>query len=70
MGRLVQHDPARRVALAGGHRLEANLKVVYPDKVYAPTVGEFLTEFSALPPEAFGDPEAVADAVMAPELSV
>jgi NAD(P)-dependent dehydrogenase (short-subunit alcohol dehydrogenase family) len=43
----------------------ANLKVVFPDEVYAPTVGTFLTEFSALPPEAFGNPEAVADAVMA-----
>jgi NAD(P)-dependent dehydrogenase (short-subunit alcohol dehydrogenase family) len=43
----------------------ANLSVVVPDEVYVPTVGKFLSDFSALPPEAFGDPEAVADAVMA-----
>jgi NAD(P)-dependent dehydrogenase (short-subunit alcohol dehydrogenase family) len=42
-----------------------NLSVVLPDEVYAPTVGKFLQDFSELPPEAFGDPEAVADAVMA-----
>ncbi len=29
--------------------------VVAPDEVYAPTVGEFLTGFAALPPSAFGD---------------
>src|SRR5262249_2411655 len=39
--------------------------VIAPDDVYAPTVGRFLSDFAALPPEAFGDPEAVADAVFA-----
>jgi NAD(P)-dependent dehydrogenase (short-subunit alcohol dehydrogenase family) len=37
--------------------------VVPPDETYAPTVGKFLTDFSALPPEAFGDPGDVADAI-------
>lgn len=36
--------------------------VVAPDEVYAPTVGEFLTGFAALPPSAFGDS---ADAIVA-----
>ncbi|WP_330342398.1 SDR family oxidoreductase [Streptomyces sp. NBC_00557] len=43
----------------------ASLHVVAPDDVYAPTVGKFLTDFAAQPPQAFGDPEAVADAIMA-----
>ncbi|MFC8516441.1 SDR family NAD(P)-dependent oxidoreductase [Streptomyces sp. NPDC057257] len=43
----------------------ANLRVVAPNDVYAPTVGKFLTDFSELPPEAFGDPVAVADAITA-----
>ncbi|MEU3979171.1 SDR family NAD(P)-dependent oxidoreductase [Streptomyces sp. NPDC026672] len=42
-----------------------SLHVVAPDDVYAPTVGKFLSDFAALPAEAFGDPEAVADAIMA-----
>ncbi|MFC4032351.1 SDR family NAD(P)-dependent oxidoreductase [Streptomyces polygonati] len=41
-----------------------SLHVVVPSDVYAPTVGKFLTDFSALPPEAFGDPNAVAEAIM------
>ncbi|MFJ9033810.1 SDR family NAD(P)-dependent oxidoreductase [Streptomyces sp. NPDC102274] len=41
-----------------------NLRVVPPNDVYAPTVGKFLTDISELPPEAFGDPHAVADAIM------
>jgi hypothetical protein len=36
--------------------------VVAPDEVYAPTVGEFLTGLSALPPSVFGDS---ADAIVA-----
>lgn len=43
----------------------ANLTAVVPDEVYAPTVGKFLSDFAALPPEAFGDAGSVADAVMA-----
>lgn len=43
----------------------SRLHVVAPDEVYAPTVGTFLAGFAALPPEAFGDPAAVADAIMA-----
>jgi NAD(P)-dependent dehydrogenase (short-subunit alcohol dehydrogenase family) len=42
----------------------AGLHVVAPD-VYEPTVGKFLADFAALPPEAFGDAEAVADAITA-----
>ncbi|MFJ4782341.1 SDR family oxidoreductase [Streptomyces sp. NPDC088794] len=42
-----------------------SLHVVAPDDVYAPTVGKFLTDFSELPPEAFGDPDTVADAIIA-----
>lgn len=42
-----------------------SLHVVAPNDVYLPTVGQFLTDFAALPPQAFGDPETVADAVMA-----
>ncbi len=34
-------------------------------EVYAPTVGEFLTGFAALPPSAFGDSVDVADAIVA-----
>jgi hypothetical protein len=34
-------------------------------EVYAPTVGEFLTGFAALPPSAFGDSADVADAIVA-----
>ncbi|MGI5414071.1 SDR family NAD(P)-dependent oxidoreductase [Streptomyces chartreusis] len=41
-----------------------NLTVVPPNDVYAPTVGKFLSDFSQLPPEAFGDPNAVANAIM------
>ncbi|MFF3751875.1 hypothetical protein ACFYYH_15685 [Streptomyces sp. NPDC002018] len=41
------------------------LHVVAPHDTNAPTVGKFLTDFSALPPSAFGDAENVADAVMA-----
>lgn len=33
-------------------------------EVYAPTVGEFLTGFAALPPSAFGDSADVADAIV------
>ncbi|KUN25063.1 hypothetical protein AQJ23_16950 [Streptomyces antibioticus] len=47
-----------------GTEFGANLHVVPPTDVYAPTVGKFLTDFSALPAEAFGDPRAVADAIM------
>ncbi|MGW5135645.1 SDR family NAD(P)-dependent oxidoreductase [Streptomyces sp. NPDC004135] len=47
-----------------GTEFGANLRVVPPTHAYAPTVGKFLADFSALPPEAFGDPNAVADAVM------
>ncbi|MFJ6088359.1 SDR family NAD(P)-dependent oxidoreductase [Streptomyces sp. NPDC092369] len=47
-----------------GTEFGANLRVVPPTDAYTPTVGKFLTDFSALPPEAFGDPYAVADAVM------
>lgn len=43
----------------------ANLTAVVPDEVHAPTVGKFLSDFAALPPEAFGDAGSVADAVMA-----
>jgi len=43
----------------------ANLTAVAPDEVYAPTVGRFLGDFAAQPPEAFGDPGSVADAIMA-----
>lgn len=43
----------------------ASLTVVAPDDVYAPTVGKFLGDFAALPPQAFGDPESVAEAIMA-----
>ncbi|HSZ40912.1 MAG TPA: SDR family oxidoreductase [Trebonia sp.] len=39
--------------------------VIMPDDVYAPTVGKFLTDVSALPPSAFGDPAEVADAIVA-----
>ncbi|GHJ41614.1 SDR family NAD(P)-dependent oxidoreductase [Streptomyces sp. TS71-3] len=42
-----------------------SLHVVAPDDAYAPTVGKFLTDFSAQPPSAFGDAERVADAIMA-----
>jgi hypothetical protein len=34
-----------------------------PDEVYAPTVGEFLPGFAALPPSAFRDSADVADAI-------
>jgi hypothetical protein len=34
-----------------------------PDEVYAPTVGEFLLGFAALPPSAFRDSADVADAI-------
>lgn len=47
-----------------GTEFGANLRVVLPTDAYAPTVGKFLTDFSALPAEAFGDPHAVADAIM------
>ncbi|MFJ5264931.1 SDR family NAD(P)-dependent oxidoreductase [Streptomyces sp. NPDC088387] len=47
-----------------GTEFATNLQVVLPNDVYAPTVGKFLNDFSALPPEAFGDPNAVADAIM------
>lgn len=47
-----------------GTEFGANLRVVPPSDAYAPTVGKFLTDFSALPAEAFGDPRAVADAIM------
>jgi len=40
-------------------------ELIAPNDVYGPTVGKFLTDFSELPPEAFGDPGTVADAVMA-----
>jgi NAD(P)-dependent dehydrogenase (short-subunit alcohol dehydrogenase family) len=43
----------------------ANLTAVAPDEVYAPTVGKFLGDFAARPHEAFGDPERVAEAIMA-----
>jgi len=43
----------------------SNLLVVAPDEVYAPTVGTFLTDFSRLPADAFGDPRDVADAIVA-----
>jgi NADP-dependent 3-hydroxy acid dehydrogenase YdfG len=42
-----------------------SLTVVAPDNIYAPTVGKFLADFAALPPQAFGDPKSVADAIMA-----
>ncbi|MCX4563884.1 SDR family NAD(P)-dependent oxidoreductase [Streptomyces phaeochromogenes] len=42
-----------------------SLQVVAPSDVYLPTVGQFLTDFAALPPQAFGDPDTVADAIMA-----
>ncbi|MEV0933128.1 SDR family NAD(P)-dependent oxidoreductase [Streptomyces phaeochromogenes] len=42
-----------------------SLQVIAPNDVYLPTVGRFLTDFAALPPQAFGDPETVADAIMA-----
>ena len=42
-----------------------SVRVVEPNDVYLPTVGKFLEDVSALPPEAVGDPEAVADAIMA-----
>jgi NAD(P)-dependent dehydrogenase (short-subunit alcohol dehydrogenase family) len=42
-----------------------SLHVVTPDDVYVPTVGKFLTDFAALPPEAFGNPDTVADAIVA-----
>ncbi|MGA6228192.1 SDR family NAD(P)-dependent oxidoreductase, partial [Streptomyces umbrinus] len=42
-----------------------SLHVVAPNDVYLPTVGQFLTDFAALPPQAFGDPDTVADAIMA-----
>jgi short-subunit dehydrogenase len=38
--------------------------IVVPDEVYAPTVGRFLTDFAQQPPEAFGQPATVADAIM------
>ncbi|MFJ5213747.1 SDR family oxidoreductase [Streptomyces sp. NPDC088354] len=41
-----------------------SLHVVLPDDVYAPTVGKFLADFSALPPSAYGNAEKVADAIM------
>ncbi|MFC8349958.1 SDR family NAD(P)-dependent oxidoreductase [Streptomyces sp. NPDC057280] len=47
-----------------GTEFGTNLRVVLPSDAYAPTVGKFLTDFSALPAEAFGDPRAVADAIM------
>lgn len=47
-----------------GTEFGTNLRVVPPNDVYAPTVGTFLTDFAALPAEAFGDPHAVADAIM------
>jgi hypothetical protein len=37
--------------------------VVAPDEVYAPTVGELLTGFSALPPSAFGDSDVAVVAI-------
>lgn len=43
----------------------ASLTVVAPDETCAPTVGTFLENFAALPPQSFGDPESVADAIMA-----
>ncbi|MEV6997725.1 SDR family NAD(P)-dependent oxidoreductase [Streptomyces sp. NPDC093982] len=48
-----------------GTDFAASAHIVAPNEVYTPTVGKFLTDFSALPPEAFGDPEQVADAIMA-----
>jgi NAD(P)-dependent dehydrogenase (short-subunit alcohol dehydrogenase family) len=39
--------------------------VVPANDVYAPSVGKSLAHFAELPPQAFGDPKAVADAVMA-----
>ncbi|MFD3456376.1 SDR family oxidoreductase [Streptomyces sp. NPDC058691] len=42
-----------------------SLQVVLPHEVYAPTVGKFLTDFSALPATAFGDAEKVVDAITA-----
>lgn len=47
-----------------GTGFQTSLHVVMPDEVYAPTVGKFLSDFSQLPPSAFGDPEEVADAIV------
>jgi NAD(P)-dependent dehydrogenase (short-subunit alcohol dehydrogenase family) len=38
--------------------------VIMPDDVYAPTVGKFLSDVSAMPHSAFGDPAEVADAIV------
>lgn len=42
-----------------------SVHIVPPNDVYAPTVGKTLTHVAELPPEAIGDPETLADAVMA-----
>ncbi|MEV4342964.1 SDR family NAD(P)-dependent oxidoreductase [Actinoplanes sp. NPDC049596] len=42
-----------------------SVHAVLPDDVYAPTVGKFLSDFSQLPPSAFGDAAQVADAIVA-----
>ncbi|SEG42533.1 Short-chain dehydrogenase [Actinacidiphila yanglinensis] len=42
-----------------------SLRVVPPGAAYAPTVGAFLNDFAARPPESFGSPRDVADAIMA-----
>ncbi|MEV6283825.1 SDR family oxidoreductase [Kribbella sp. NPDC051770] len=38
--------------------------VVPPNETYQPTVGAFLEQISQLPPEALGDPNTVADAIL------
>jgi NAD(P)-dependent dehydrogenase (short-subunit alcohol dehydrogenase family) len=42
-----------------------SLHVIAPDEVYSPTVGKFLSDFSQLPPSAFGEAAQVADAIIA-----
>src|SRR5262249_36507223 len=40
-----------------------SLHVVAPNEAYAPTVGKFFEDYSALPGSAFGDAADVADAI-------
>jgi len=37
---------------------------VMPNETYAPNVGAFFREFAAQPPEAFGEPSSVVDAIL------
>jgi NAD(P)-dependent dehydrogenase (short-subunit alcohol dehydrogenase family) len=48
-----------------GTEFVSSAHIVAPAGAYLPTVGKFMSEISQRPHETFGDPAAVADAVMA-----